>query len=248
MKTKLFKEIGLNQNEAEAYKALLEAGKMTPPELAAELKITRQNAYTVVKVLEELGLAQVDQRCNKLTYVPGDPQILESIVQKKIKILETSESQLDKTMPELQSFYNLAKDRPGFSTFSGLEGVQRLYNDTLKREPDEILLIFSDLGKNSYLSAWLEKNFLPRRLSKQIRLREIVNAHKNPSLVAPKEQLCEKKYVEMTRMPLDIDILIYDDNVTFIKYDKKEPSGFTLDDTLVFFALKAFFEAIWARA
>lgn len=245
MKTKIFRDAGLNQNEAETYRLLLEDGELTPPEVAERLHITRQNGYAILKSLESLGLAQIDRRHNKFSYVPGDPKILEGILTDKRKRIETTEDQLADALPELTSFYNLAKDRPGISVFKGVDGIQTLYEDTLKRKPKEILLILSEQGKGSYLANWIIRHYRPLRIKNKTALREIITTPEKHNPDDLKALLWEKKHVPLPSLPRDIDILVYDDNVTFIKYDKKQPVGFTIDDKLVYEAIRSFFEMIW---
>ena len=50
-------DVGLNQYEAAAYKALLGRAEMTTTEVAARAKIPRQRVYDVLASLENKGLA-----------------------------------------------------------------------------------------------------------------------------------------------------------------------------------------------
>lgn len=224
---------------------LLERGELTPPEIAAELKITRQNAYIVLAGLEKKNVVKKDNRHNKIRYNPEDPIIFKTLFEERITDIERAQDKLENAMPELYSLYNLAKDRPGVSIFQGIDGIQKLYEDTLKKAPGEILMILSKEGRNSYLTAWITRYFRPKRISKGIKIREITNTPKEVDAKELEDLLWEKKYINMPEMPKDLDILIYDDNVTFIKYNRKEPHGITIDDSLVYFSIKAFFETIW---
>lgn len=245
MKRDLFIAAGLSELEANCYKQLLERGELSPPQVAEILGISRQNSYLLLAKLERLGVVTKDERHNKLRYSPANPKILTKLCALNIRDLENVKQKLDDNMTDFQSLYNLAKDRPGISVFHGVEGIKKLYRDTLHKHPSEILLVLSEHGKTSYLTAWIERNFRPQRLEKGIQLREIINTPEEHDPRELETLLWEKKYVDMPTMPRNMDILIYDDNVTFIKYNKKEPRGFTIDDSLVYFALKSFFETIW---
>lgn len=246
MKKTIFKRAGLNDNEAEVYRLLLDDGELAPPEIAERAGLSRQNSYAVLKSLEQKGLARIDKRHNKIKYLPESPERLVDICDQNIKKLEISKESLERSMDSLLSFYNLAKDRPGISIFKGIDGIQALYEDTIKRKPKEILLILSEEGKGSYLSTWIVRHYRPLRLKYKIALREIITTNEKHDPKELKSLLWEKKFAELPHLPRNIDILLYDDNVTFIKYDKKEPVGFTIDDSLVYAAMKSFFEMIWA--
>ena len=245
MKKDIFEMAGLAESEAECYRLLLENGELTPPEIAEKMDVSRQNSYIILANLEKKGVIRKDARHNKIRYNPENPEILTQLCTDNIRLLEAYREDIDDAMPELKSLYSLAKDRPGIHVLYGIEGVQKLYTDMLKKHPSELLLILSEQGKNTYLEAWLERKFRPERIAKNIKIREIINTDTkhDPKVLA--KLLWKKKYVDMPGMPRNMDIFIYDDNVTFIKYNKKEPYGFTIDDTLVFFAIKAFFETSW---
>lgn len=245
MNKELIKKAGLNNNEAVAYGLLLEEGELTPPEISEKTGLSRQNSYAVLKSLEQKGLTKTDKRHNKLKYLPEDPERLVQICEENIKKIEQSKESLENNLETLTSFYNLAKDRPGISSFKGVEGIQALYEDALRRKPKEILLILSGKGKGTYLSTWIVRHFRPLRIKNKISLREIITTPEKHNPDDLKKLLWEKKFVALPKLPQNIDILVYDDNVTFIKYDKKEPVGFTIDDSLVCAAIKSFFEMVW---
>ena len=245
MRKDLFESAGLTENESACYKLLLEKGELTPPEIAEKVGMSRQNAYLLLAGLEKKGLVSVDDRHNKLRYSPTDPDRLDQLCVENIRKLENSREDILDSMNELRSLYNLAKDRPGISVFHGIDGIQKLYEDTLKKSPSELLLIMSESGKSKYMLTWIERHFRPERIARNIQLREIINTEENHDADTLKALLWEKRFVDMPEMPKNMDIMIYDDNVTFIKYNRKEPFGFTVDDSLVYFAIKSLFETCW---
>lgn len=245
MRRSLLQNAGLSENEAQIYRMMLERGELSPPEVAETLGMTRQNAYLVLAELAHKGLCRKDDRHNKIRYNPADPERLTQLCSENIRKVKNYREDLNIAMPELKGMYNLAKNRPGINVFKGVEGIQRLYKDTLKKSPGEILLILSEKGKSKYMMTWIERHFRPERIKKGISLREITNTPAEHNEEELKALLWEKKYVDMPEMPRDLDILIYDDNVTFIRYNRKEPFGFTIDDPLIYFALKAMFETCW---
>lgn len=247
MKNDLFENAGLGENEANCYRLLLEKGELSPPEVGEKLSMSRQNAYTLLAQLEKKGLAKKDERHNKLRYSPASPEVLDQMCIENIRLLENGREEILDAMPELHSLYNLAKDKPGISTFRGTEGIQKLYEDTLKKSPSEILLILSEKGKSKYMMTWIERHFRPERIARRIGLREIVNTDEKHDKEQLASLLWEKRFVDMPEMPRNMDMLIYDDNVTFIKYNRKEPFGFTIDDTLVYYALRSLFETCWNK-
>jgi sugar-specific transcriptional regulator TrmB len=245
MKKDLLKRAGLSENEAACYQLLLDKGAATPPEVSLALGLTRQNAYAVLKSLDALGLAEPDDRYKKLRYHPESPERLIEICDEKIKKVEHSKDYLEHYLPDLMGFYKLARNKPGISSFRGVEGIQALYEDALRRGVNEIQMILSEKGKSAYLSAWIVRHFRPQRLKKKIALREIITTPESHKPGELEKLLWQKKYIEMPTMPRDMDILIYDDNVTFISYAKKEPVGFTIDDKLVYGAIRSLFETLW---
>jgi sugar-specific transcriptional regulator TrmB len=244
MKT-LLKKLGLSENESLIYVALLENGELTPPEISERISLGRQNTYAILKALEQKELVKKDLRHNKIHYQPESPERLEEIYEEKLAEINKNKELLNNKMPQLLSFYNLAKDRPGISMFSGIEGAQKLYEDTIKRKPGVIKVIYSEKGKNSYLEAWIKRAYTPKRLANQTKIQEIINTKEKNDPEEEKKLLWEKRYINMPKMPKSVDIMIYDDNVTFLNFAKKEPWGFTIDDALVFAAISSLFDLAW---
>lgn len=88
-----FTALGITQNEAKAYEALLLLGKTSAGRLAKESSVPYGRIYTVLASLEEKGLVTVLPEKTKL-YVPASPEALSDYIQKRKNDLEEVEQKI----------------------------------------------------------------------------------------------------------------------------------------------------------
>lgn len=69
---KLFRKLGLNENEQEVYLTVLRAGKVAPNEIAKTTRINRTTVYSIGKKLLHLGLMTQDLG-QKISYFVATP-------------------------------------------------------------------------------------------------------------------------------------------------------------------------------
>ncbi|MFA5797451.1 MAG: helix-turn-helix domain-containing protein [Candidatus Woesearchaeota archaeon] len=97
-------ELGLTQNEAKVYEALLHTGKSGAAEIAKRSGVPYGRIYTVLDSLLHKGLIRYTPEKKKM-YIPANPQELSTYIAQKKKNLEVIETKIK----EFQTIYNERK-------------------------------------------------------------------------------------------------------------------------------------------
>jgi len=136
MNTEILETIGLSPGLARAYKALIEHGECTAPELAPHIHESRTNVYKLLDRLCELGVATKSTASTKTTYTPLSPAALEQLTQKRIEEAELHKRSLQAAMPAMLDFFFAHSEQPSIRYFQGTDGLRELYKDQLKSNAD----------------------------------------------------------------------------------------------------------------
>jgi sugar-specific transcriptional regulator TrmB len=245
MKNILFEQAGLSKNEAEIYKLVLEHGEIVPPQIAELTGITRQNTYAILKSLVQKELVEEIDRKKKLTYRPLHPSALIEHVKRRRKEQELAEKTLEAAIPELAGIFNLSTNKPGVTYFEGIEGVKKIYENTLSEKPDEILVLRSpyDQGRlGPYLTGYVKRRARLGIKSKII----LPKIMQKAADIEDQKYLRERKFIDKNIFNISTEIDIYNDQVAFISLDKKV-MGFIISSKDVAQTFRNIFELIWDK-
>lgn len=123
---------GLDPKEALVYEEILQNGKMAVLNIAKNTGLKKGDLYNVLERLEEKKLIRELPEYKRLTYAIDNPEIIERAVLEKEKSVEEAKSRLF----ELFSLYNLHQGKPGIRFAQGIEGIKRIFNETLKSKTE----------------------------------------------------------------------------------------------------------------
>lgn len=156
----ILKRAGLSSTQSEVYSCLLKNGALSPTELAKKTTQSRENCYAIAKKLEEFGLIkQIDGK--KLKYQILNPSTIETLVEKRRKIIVKNERIVKDNISSLLDIFYANNEMPGARTLEGIEGVKEVYEDILRTKKDVYLLRTKAdiaLGKDEEVDSFL-KNY-----------------------------------------------------------------------------------------
>ena len=135
----IIKKAGLNDAQASVYLALVQNGKLTPTELAEITGEKRENCYNLTKRLEELNLVEKTND-HKTAYRALNPSSLETLAEKRRKIVQKNEQFLKQNISSLISAFYANNEMPGSRTLEGMDGIKEAYQDILRVKKDVYLL------------------------------------------------------------------------------------------------------------
>ncbi|MDB5204278.1 MAG: Transcriptional regulator, TrmB [Candidatus Taylorbacteria bacterium] len=135
---KSLEDFGLNETESKIYAALLSTGGGSVSTIAEAAHIKRTTTYSTLDGLIKQGLARFDEFGFKRKIVPEDPQRLKVI-------LEQKQIKLTKTLPTLESMYNLKGNESFIKYYKGFEAVKPIYEKLIQDiGPNEEYFVLSN--------------------------------------------------------------------------------------------------------
>lgn len=238
--------LGLNAMEQKMYLHGISLPPRPVSALAKYIGTTRPNAYNVVKSLEDKGLCWNlgGEYGRKIMF--AEPEKLLVLYSNKIKELQSIEADLKVVSTELKSKkYAGPIVQPRVQYFEGVEGVRKLYSDSLTTKEKLIRTavyqgIYERFGK-SYVDNYIQERYKRKIKNKILYAQSLAVFNKNyePDPTSNREVRIPPKSINFDSM-----IMIYDSRVAIITMDK-EIFGTLIESVDYSNTMKSWFDTIW---
>lgn len=238
--------IGLSNKEADVYLSALQLGYSSVQEIANKSGINRTTAYTHVKNLIGRGLLNAVEKNGKVYYVAEKPDKLKYIYEQQEREIQRRRGMLEKIMPQLESIYNIAKDKPSVRYYDYKDKEEL---DTVRREIEslrarEMYNIFNHDLFGQYINRQHIQNIL-ESVDKfkvlYISKNKIIDRRVQPFLSHEKLRL---KFLPEAKFNFLSEVLIADNSV----YIAGNGSWMIISDNLFSQTLTLLFHALWGIA
>ncbi len=251
MYDKILQQTLLSKEQAVVYSVLVKNGPLPAGRLYQKTPLKRSLVYKLLDQLVELGLVRKNEVKGKVAiFLAEHPSKIRELFERKQNEASQAQSLLETVMPVLLSDFNLTVGKPGIQFFEGVEGLKKIYKDTLRPNNRIYALLSPDIIEPS-LKKWLDSTYVRKRANMNIPAKVIVASSDKTSAYTEldKKYLRETTVVPRTKFPIDAEIDIYQPNkVAFISFQKKELIGIILESPAIYNTMKAFFDLAWAQA
>ena len=183
------------------------------------------------------------ERYGKILFVAERPEKLKSIYEQKEKEIIRKKEMLNDIMPELDSIYNLVKDKPSvkYYNFNNVEELKMLRSEIQNIRTSEMLNIFN---YEKYKDA-INKHHVQTLLSNVDKFK-LIYISKNKIVDSKVRKMAEDEKMFMKYLPVDkfgvlCEILIADDKIVI----SREHDSLVIVDPLFAQTLKLLFHALW---
>src|SRR3989344_2158701 len=105
------KGLGLSENEAKVYMAMLELGSATVLEISAKAGVNRLTTYVQIESLKKMGLASTQTKGKKQLFIAESPDQLEFVIEREKQAIEQKKEELKTILPELINLFNLSGEK-----------------------------------------------------------------------------------------------------------------------------------------
>lgn len=250
MNQAILQTLGLTSNEAKIYELLLKIGEVEAQIVIEQTGLKRPTAYKALYSLEDKGLVGKRDIGKTLHFKPEPPTSLLTLAEDRYNELERARRDVRSLLPQLNSAYILAVEKPVVSTFEGVEGLVKIYEDTL-REKQPIYAALQAEHLHPELYQWLESVYVKRRVKLGIPATVIVASSKASEKYVSKDarNLRTTRTVSHEVFPFAHEVDIYGNKIAFINYKKDEALiGVVIDHPRIAQTMKAFFDLAWIGA
>ena len=241
------KNIGLSENEAKVYMAMLELGPSTMLQIAGKAGINRPTAYAQLESLKKRGLVSMVSKGKKSLFAAEAPNQLESMLEREEKDIELKKEELGRVLPDLATMYNLGGEKPVVRFFEGIEGLMKMQDEFLKSKEK---MIYAIAAMDDVLKVFpnQKKAYAPRRVAKGIRSKMLYTSSAGVMFPPHDEQMLrETKFVSPDKLPFSADITIWDDHVAITSVRGKL-SGVIITHPEIANSFKNLFNLLWVAA
>ena len=241
------KNIGLSDNEAKVYMAMLELGPSPVVEIARKAEVNRPTAYVQIESLKKKGLVSTQTKGKKHLFIAESPSRLEFYLDSELKDVEQKKDELGKVLPDLEKLYASTGSRPSVRFFEGKEGLKAMQDILLKSRVAEILGLSSLDSLLKVFPRHLEE-YSPERVKKGIRSRFIYSYSGGPVLKESDEKMLRNsRFVASDKMPFSSDITVFGNSVSIVSFEGKI-SGVVIEHPEISKSFRQFFEFMWNLA
>ena len=232
---------GLDPKEAKVYEEILQNGKIAVLNIAKNLDIKKGDLYNILGRLKDKKLIYPLPDYKRLTYSVSDPKVIEQAILEKERDLEEAKGR----MFELFSLYNLNQGKPGIRFAQGIEGIKKIFNETLKSKTEIVGYADAEgwLINLPQYTRWYGKE----RIKRNIKERMIVTDTK---LAVEYIKNYDKKVTEFKFLPNDkykfsMEMDIFDNKVVYATL--REPFiALLIEDKQIADTQRAIFELSWS--
>ncbi len=241
------KKIGLSDNEAKVYLALLEFGNATAQQLAQKAEVNRATTYVQLETLMKMGLASSFEKGAKTFFRIENPENLKELIRHDKDSLEERGHAFTKALPKLAQLFFTSGERPRVRFFEGLEGLRAMQKEFLKTKDKHIEGILSTDDLFKALPADTE-DYTHERVKKGIRSKLIyTGSHGAIYQSTDQKMLRESRYIPPEKFPFSCDITIYENKVAFAALRDKL-FGVIIESKEVADSVRALFSLAWDAA
>lgn len=236
---KILEGLGLQPKEAKVYLAALELGSSPVSAIGSKAKINRVSTYDILEKLAKKGLVNFMIKRDIKFYTATDPALVTEEFKKRA-------DELEKALPELKRLRG-ETSHPKIQYFEGLEGIKRIYADTLNSNSE----ILNYCNSQAIRESWPEYDteYVQKRIEKNIQLRGIAPDDEYGKKVQAKDSYSvrEIRLISKDKYNFTNEINIYDNKVSIIS-TKDELIGMIIESVEIANTQRALFEMIWSFA
>ena len=218
MDTSLLMQIGLSEVQSKIYLYLIEQGQSTPSQIATGIGENRTTVYSAIEKLEKLSLISQKNKGKVSAYIPNHPSALESIAEKRLRLVAKQVKNLESNLPSLINYYNEYQSTPGATTFYGKEGIKTIWNKVIATKQPYYFVRSQHDEMNDKQAL---EEFKQARIDANIVAENITPSEfTNYSDEAAKKWNLTRTFLPSNDYNSPVEIDIFGDNVAFINFGK----------------------------
>ena len=246
----LLKEFGLTEAEAKTYRALADFNELSGTELAEKSGLKRTLVYHTVRRLIELGLASEFDKNKILYFRATNPENLDILLKSHQQKLEQMVRSLENISPILSQRYSIKGERPLIDVYTGLRGLEKIY-DLILKEADELLIFASPLArKNPEVDALIRKQ-IKLQEEKNIKVRSLVKDSKpnqeNPVFSVTAGTSIKLRFIPEDEFMSPTQVFIWKDSLA-LNTAGNEMISTIIRNSAISETFRIIFDALWKRA
>lgn len=243
------REFGLSEKEINAYLVLLQIGANPVHNIARKAKLSRTTTYAILESLEEKKLVTFSNKNNVRYYTAKRPETILSLLDQQIRHSHIQRKKFAEILPMMRTMIQTSSNLPKVQFFEGLEGIKKIYEDTLKVGA-EIKYAFSPYpnSDNENLENYFS-DYVQRRVKAKITAKVIFpdTSAAKKIIKQDKKLLRESKLVPAKKFPFPSELNIYKNKVAIISLNSQNLHGVIIESDEIATTFRSIFELAWGN-
>ena len=177
----------------------------------------------------------------------SDPHRLIDLVEDRVRRLEREKKKLERVIPGWELLLAKSARKPKVSFFEGIQGIQQVYEDTLRQPPgSEILAYASADDVYRHVPRFIEQ-YIRRRVKKKIHVRGMLvdTPRARAHWQRHQHHLLKFKFIPK-RFEFRPEVNIYNHKVAFMTFGE-EFFGVIIESKEIYSYHKQLFELVWSQ-
>lgn len=232
----LQQSLGLTEDSARVYLAVLELGQCTMQEIAKKSGVNRSTIYTFIDDLKSSGFIFETKKQKRRLYSAAHPEHLVEIQKSRLVNL-----QMD--LPELLALHNTLRTKPRVTFFEGVSGIEEVYADTLREK--KAIVAWSDFDGIFKTLGVFATEYPKERARRGIGFQTITVNTQVARQVAARNlsELREMKFLSKGEITTEINV--YGDKVAMISFRSTYPFAVLIEDAGIANTLRLVWKSLW---
>jgi sugar-specific transcriptional regulator TrmB len=240
----VLQNIGLTENEARVYLALLPLKKSEVSVLGHRTGLHRNVVRHACKKLKDLGLIAEEKVRHTFFYSPESPEKIFDLLESRKREINEKRESFHKIFGDLKAIIDPTIFLPKY--YEGREAVIKIYEDVIKTasQSDKRVYSWQDIGKIEEVAGKdYVDSYIQQRIKDNIVSYAIMPKNKTNLDYAKKNQKRNIKFIE--GLDTQGQIKLYGDKIAFVTLHKNKPVGFVFRGEVMANYLKSIFKSSW---
>ncbi|KKT68938.1 MAG: hypothetical protein UW63_C0065G0004 [Candidatus Uhrbacteria bacterium GW2011_GWF2_44_350] len=229
------------------YELLLETGRQKARDLVSPSGLGRGNVYNILLQLEAKGLI-FSIKGKQTVYEAAPPAKLQDLVEAKIRSAKQLETDYSTALSSLSSIYNLSTGRPAVQVYEGLEGWEKVLEDTLESKTEicaylDTTIITDDLAK-------INARYLKKRVRSEVQKNILIIDTPETRKFFSEQNTPFTKVGFIKNFPavFSSSMQLYDNTVIYFSQTENKKISLVIKDPLIYKTHRDQFNWIWSQA
>lgn len=242
----LLTKIGFSKKEVGLYLVTLRIGPASAPQIAREIKIPRQTAYTLLAEMAVKGYIEQSNRRGVKQFF-AEPEQLTTLIEKRKKEAEDQRVFLEKEMPKILALRPKKVSLPKVLYYEGENGLRRLFENILDQYKKGEREIFRGYGINKIQGLLHDyiPDFIKERHEYGAETHLFIGRGENDFEIKDTESAYGRKVKQLDMEPQMAGLYLVGDRLYLFSYE--DLVGVMIENTAITRLMKNVFEDHWKR-
>lgn len=239
------KLLGLTDEQSRIYEYLLKNGVANASKIALNTEIERTLVYKILDKLVEMGIVIKQDNRKVVRFEAGHPTHLLEIIEARENQVKNAKAALQSALDPMITDYNLTSAKPNIRIFDGLNGIERVLNDSLNSRTE--ILTYIDIESAVKYFDKVNQEYVKQRERKGIKKRGLVldSPFARTYLADYHTNVTDTRFLKNKTSAFQNSMQIYSSKISYITLSPESMFGVIIENKQIYDMHRFLFEQQW---